>query len=205
MTTTTTAPVGESLPMVRRADGVPGPAQGCWTYDAYAALPDDGNRYEVIAGVLYLMPGPTTPHQQSVTWFVIHLGNHVQVGGLGRVFTAPYDVLLPGVANPVQPDIVVVLTARLGIITRRGIEGVPDLVVEISSPGTAGHDRRTKQDAYAKAGIPEYWLADPAARVIEVLVLDGGAYRSAGLFEGAVRLPSTVLPELPTTIEQFFA
>ena len=195
----------ESLPMVVRADWVPGPPQGCWTYDDYAAIPDDGKRYEVIDGVLYLMPGPTTPHQASSMRFSIHLGMHVEMGGLGHVFAAPYDVTLPGVANPVQPDIVVVLNDHLNIITHRGIEGVPDLVVEIASPGTVGHDRRTKQDAYARAGVPEYWLPDPAHRTIEVLVLEGGEYRSLGVFEGAARLPSRVLPDLPTTVEQFFA
>ena len=89
---TTTA---ESLPMVTRADHVPGPAQGCWTYADYAALPDDGHRYEVIDGILYLMPGPTSVHQSALSWFVFYLMMHVQAPGRGRVFAAPLDVLLP--------------------------------------------------------------------------------------------------------------
>ena len=59
----------ESLPMVTRADHVPGPAQGCWTYEDYAALPDDGNRYEVIDGVLYMTTAPSDFHQ----WIIIQL------------------------------------------------------------------------------------------------------------------------------------
>lgn len=57
------ATVASSLPMVTRADDVPGPAQGCWTYAASTALPDDGHRSEVIDGLLYLLPGPTSIHQ----------------------------------------------------------------------------------------------------------------------------------------------
>ena len=78
-------------------------------------------------------------------------------------------------------------------------------MIEIASPSTAGHDRRTKQDAYARAGVPEYWIADPYARTIEILRLEGGAYRSLGVFEGGDVLPSAELPELPVRVEQFFA
>jgi Uma2 family endonuclease len=100
---------------------------------------------------------------------------------------------------------VVILNANLGIITLTRIIGVPDLVVEVASPGTATYDRRTKLDAYARAGVPEYWLADPHARTIEVLRLEGATYAHVGVFEGAATLPSAVLPDLPVRVEQFFA
>ncbi len=144
----------ESLPVVTRADHVPGPAQGCWTYADYAVLPDDGHRYEVIDGILYLMPGPTSVHQGALSWFVYYLMTHVQVPGLGRVFAAPLDLLLAH-AQPVQPDVTVVLNHKLHLISERGIEGPPDLVVEIASPGTRTHDRSTKLSAYARSGVPE--------------------------------------------------
>ena len=198
---TTTA---DSLPIVQRADEVPGPPQGCWTYEDYAGLPDDGNRYEVIDGILYLMPGPNTPHQGASTRFTSYLFFHVESAGLGRVFAAPLDVLLPR-ARPVQPDIVVVLNQKLHLITYRGIEGSPDLVVEIASPGTRTHDRGRKLAVYADAGVPEYWLAEPADQTIEVLALEDGAYVSRGVFTGAATLPSRVLPDLPVRVEQFFA
>ena len=196
--------VAESLPMVRRADDVAGPAQGRWTYEAYAALPDDGRRYEVIDGILYLMPGPSPRHQGVSTRFTTYLAIHVEMAGLGRVFAAPLDVLLPH-AQPVQPDIIVVLNHKLHLISERGIEGPPDLVVEIASPGTRTHDRGTKLAAYARGGVPEYWLAEPADQTIEVLALEDGAYRSLGVFTGAATLPSRILPDLPVRVEQFFA
>jgi Uma2 family endonuclease len=194
----------DSLPMVRRADEVPGPRQGCWTYEDYAALPDDGQRYEVIDGVLYLMPGPNTPHQGASALFTYHLLDHVQFAGLGRVFAAPLDVLLPR-ARPVQPDLVVVLNHKLHLISDRGIEGAPDLVVEIASPGTRTHDRTRKLAVYADAGVPEVWLPEPADQTIEVLALEEGGYVSIGVFTGAAVLPSRILADFPVRVEQFFA
>jgi Uma2 family endonuclease len=198
---TTTA---ESLPMITRADDVPGPAQGCWTYEDYADLPDDGNRYEVIDGILYLMPGPNPRHQRASTRFTTYLTIHVEFAGLGQVFAAPLDLLLAD-ARPAQPDIMVVLNDKLHLISERGIEGPPDLVIEIASPGTRTHDRSTKLDAYARGGVLEYWLAEPADQTIDVLVLEDGVYRSLGVFAGETLLPSRVLPGLPVRVEQFFA
>jgi len=194
----------QTEPMVVRADRVPGAKQGHWTYAKYAAIPDDGKRYEVVDGVLYMTPSPNRSHQGTALLFSIHLGTHVQFAGLGRVLPAPFDVeLAPGVT--MQPDVIVVLNANLSIITQSHIVGAPDLVVEIASPGTAGYDRRTKQDAYARAGVAEYWIADPAARTIEVLRLESGAYVPTGVFARESNLPAGVLPELPVQVSQFFA
>lgn len=192
----------DTLPVAAVAAPMSGPAQGRWTYADYAALPEDGNRYEIIAGVLYMTPAPETGHQITSNLIATFLTIHIQLTGLGKVLTAPTDVeLAPDTV--VQPDIVVVLTANLGIITRSRIIGAPDLVVEILSPGTAGYDRREKQDAYARAGVREYWVVDPAAQTVEVLVLEQGAYRSRGAFRGKARLPSQAAP-LPVPVERFF-
>ncbi len=200
------ATVQDTVPMTVRADHVPGPRQGCWTYEDYAAIPDDGHRYEVVDGVLYLMPGPNIAHQRAVGSFFYHLKTHVELAGRGQVFVSPLDVELPLTPTvTVQPDVVVVLNAKLDIIIESRIRGVPDLVIEVASPGTAGYDRRTKQDAYARAGVPEYWIADPYARTVEVLRLEDGAYRSLGVFRGEATLPSGVVPDLPVRVAQFFA
>src|SRR5438552_4960261 len=163
--------VTQTLPMTVRADHVSGCKQGRWTYAKYAAIPDDGNRYEVVDGVLYMTPAPNLGHQGSVAHFTTQLVMHVEFTGIGRVFPAPCDVEL-GPRIVVQPDVVVVLNANASIMTPSRIIGAPDLVIEIASPGTASYDRRTKQDAYAQAGVPEYWIADPNARTIEVLHLE---------------------------------
>jgi Uma2 family endonuclease len=190
--------------MVLRADHVPGPPQGCWTVADYDELPDDGRRYELVDGVLYMAAAPNTAHQAALVRFTAYLFTHVELTGLGRVFAAPTDVELPTGAV-FEPDIVVVLNANLSIVTHKRIVGVPDLVIEITSPGTAGYDRRTKQDGYAAGRIPEYWHADPYARTIEILRLEGGAYQQVGVFENEQTLRSLVLPNLPVRVEQFFA
>jgi Uma2 family endonuclease len=190
--------------VVMPADHVPGPSQGQWTYDDYARIPDDGQRYEVIDGVLYMAPAPGEGHQNAVVNFAMLLGIHVKTAGLGRVYVAPFDVTLPPGIN-VQPDVVVVLNANLGIITPGRIIGSPDLVIEIASPGTATYDRSTKLQAYERAGVAEYWIADPYAKTIEVLRLHHGSYRSLKVYAGAATLPTAVVPNLPVTVDQFFA
>jgi len=198
---TTSAPL-DVLPVVTVAVPIVGPPQGRWTYADYAALPDDGNRYEIIAGVLYMTPAPGIGHQSVSARMVTFLVTHVEFAGLGRVFAAPVDVeLTPDTV--VQPDIVVVLSASLHRITPSRIIGAPDLVVEILSPGTAGYDRREKQDAYARAGVGEYWIVDPGAQTVELLTLDQGRYRSHGVFRGQARLPSSAVT-LPVPVERFF-
>jgi Uma2 family endonuclease len=82
--------------------------------------------------------------------------------------------------------------------------GAPDLVVEVASPGTARHDLREKQDAYARAGVIEYWIVIPGEHTVEVLVLKDRLYHSRGIFYGAATLPSQVVPDLPVAVEPFF-
>lgn len=193
-----------NVPMVTPADNVPGPGQGNWTYDDYAALPEDGQRYEIIDGVLFMAPSPNEWHQSSGVRFSHYLFVHIEDAGLGRVYAAPFDVeLAPDTV--VQPDALVVLNANRGKITFSRIIGAPDLVVEIASPGTTTHDLGRKKRAYARAGVMEYWIADPRWHTIEILVLEAGEYRSLGVFEKEATLPSRVIPDLPVQVEKFFS
>jgi len=187
------------------ADWVVGPQQGHWTYNHYATLPENGPHYEIVEGVLYVTPSPNRSHQDAVLWFAHYLLQHVKIAGLGQIFVAPFDVeLAPNMV--VQPDVIVVLKANLEKITPTRIIGSPDLVVEVSSPGTVDYDRRVKQNAYAQAGIQEYWIADPAAQTVEVLSLEGGAYHSLGVFSGQMPLSSQVVPTIKEVqAELFFA
>jgi len=190
--------------MVTTADNMPGPGQGRWTYKDYAALPDDGRRYEIVDGVLFMAPSPGRWHQKSSGRLFRYLAAHVEDAGLGEVYEAPFDVEL-ALNVVVQPDVVVLLNANLEKITDSRIIGAPDLVVEVASPGTMGHDRTRKLQAYARAGVPEYWIADPWSRTIEVFALEINSYRSLGIFEGKATLPSEVISDFPVPVEQFFA
>src|SRR3989442_3511639 len=100
------------LSVATPADWVPGPSQGSWTYDDYAALPEDEHRYEIVNGVLVMAPAPSPEHQDIVGMILHYLLIQVKFAGLGRVFPAPVDVDL-GPKNVFQPDVVVVLNAHL--------------------------------------------------------------------------------------------
>ena len=88
----TTTP--RNVSVVTPADDVSGPGQGNWTYKDYAALPDDGRRYEIVNGVLFMTPSPTEWHQSIVVLLSYYLTQHVRFAGLGRVYVAPFDVEL---------------------------------------------------------------------------------------------------------------
>ncbi len=193
----------EELSVVTPADWVPGPPQGSWTYDDYAALPDDGHRYEIVNGVLVMAPVPSPEHQDIVLEIASYLRIHIKLTGLGRVFPAPIDVDL-GSKNVFQPDVVAVLNAHLDRVAAKKIVGAPDLVVEVVSPGSGVMDRIAKYAVYARAGIPEYWIVKPERKTVEVFVLEDGEYRSLGIFGGQQTLPSRVVPGLPVRVEQFF-
>ncbi len=150
-----------------------------------------------------MAPPPTDVHQFANNRLQTFLTIHVEFAGKGRVIGPPFDVILAP-DDTVQPDVMVVLTEHLDRITPKGVQGAPDLVVEIASPSTATYDRGDKLRAYQRARVPEYWLADPHAHTIEVLVLTGTKYRSQGVFEGQSLLPSTVIPGFPVSVEEIF-
>ena len=158
------------------AEGGPWPAQGDWTYEDYVRLPDDGQRYEIIAGVLYVTAAPTFGHQYIVAELFAALRAYVRQRELGVVLPAPFEVHLPDIAQPVQPDVLFLRAERQPPPEAGYFEGVPDLVVEVLSPSTARTDRVVKFWAYEQAGVPEYWIVDPRARLVEVYELGEGVY-----------------------------
>ena len=194
----------DRLPTVVPADWVPGPKQGQWTYQSYAHLPDDGNRYEIVNGVLFMSPSPNVPHQRIAFRFARYLATYIEDAGMGIVLMAPSDVELSA-KNVLQPDVFVVLNAGLKKVKESHVVGAPDLVIEIASPSTAIHDRNRKYHLYAQAGVSEYWIAEPASKTVEVLVLESGEYRSLGIFRGKASLPSQIVPDIKAVpVERFF-
>jgi Uma2 family endonuclease len=165
------------------------------TYEDYAALPDDGRRYELHQGELSVTPGPGLSHQATLRNLVVLLHRHVSSRGLGEVFPAPVDCILDNITI-VQPDIVFVDTARRSVMTERGIEGPPTLAVEIISPSSTAIDRRRKLQLYAQYAIPFYWIVDPPARTIEAYQLAPGVYEGAGELSGITTLSLAPFPDL---------
>lgn len=166
------------------------------TYDDLPEATDDGRRYEIIGGELFVSPSPTTNHQRLVRALVRIIEDVVDEHRLGEVLPGPVDVRL-GIHTVVVPDLLFVRTERLDIVTSALIEGAPDLVVEVASPSTRGRDTVQKAAAYAEAGVPEYWMPDPETRTFRMLALRDSIYRDVELVEG--RFHSTVIDGL--TIE----
>ena len=165
-----------------------------WTYEEYYQLNDD-QRYEIIEGNLLMAPAPDTWHQSWIGELYSILRDHVKSHRLGKVFLSPVDVVLDP-ENTVQPDLVVVLNANLGIVQHRAIFGTPDLLVELVSPSSVRRDRHVKKDLYARFGVKEYWIGDPARNALEVLTLKAERYELHSSAGEKGKVASLLLPGL---------
>jgi Uma2 family endonuclease len=165
------------------------------TYEDYAALPDDGRRYEIHDGELSVTPSPNVAHQRISANLSDVLRSHVKATRIGEVLYAPLDVILAR-TSVVQPDIIFIATAHAARVSDRGIEGAPTLAVEILSPSTTTIDRATKLRLYARHGVPYYWIVDPDARVIEAHELVDGGYRLAARASADVPVALPPFPDL---------
>jgi len=138
-----------------------------YTYQDYLDLPEDGKRYEVINGEFIMVAAPSTFHQSVLINLVNDLKNFLNREKVGKVFCAPIDVKLSD-RNVVQPDIIFVSQNNSNIITENNVEGTPDLIIEILSPGTAYHDLIEKKEIYERFDVKEYWIVDPKKQRIEI-------------------------------------
>ena len=168
------------------------------TYDDYAALPADGRRYELYEGELIVTPAPRPRHQLVIGNLHVLMAEHVRLHGLGKVFLSPIDVILSRI-TVLQPDLVYLDTARLGIVTARAIEGAPTLVVEVLSPSTDVRGRGAKQALYARYGVPYYWIVDAGARTVQALRLSGDSYAQIASLEETT--PAALPPLNELTLE----
>jgi len=159
-------------------------ARAILTYDDYPARPDDGHRYELYEGELVMIPSPRTRHQSVIGNLYLALAEHVRGQALGKIYVSPLDVILSRI-TVLQPDLVYVERARLGIVTERAIEGAPTLVVEVLSSSTSARDRGIKQALYARYGVPYYWIVKPAAKSVHVLRLGGDSYETVAILGAA--------------------
>jgi len=172
------------------------------TYEDYAKLSDD-KRYELIEGELFVVPSPDFHHQSISRNLEFLLWDFVKKNSLGFVFDAPFDVVLTE-HDVVQPDIIFVSNGRKHIITEKNIQGGPDLLVEILSPGTRERDILVKKGLYARHGVREYWIVDPEAKTIEVMVLRGDKFATHGIFFPEDTLESPLLSGFTPSLDEVF-
>lgn len=174
------------------------------TYEDLRAIPDDGNRYELIFGEIVMSPSPSAKHQYVLGELFTRMKQFAHDRQLGRVWIAPLDVRLSA-NNVVQPDLCFIRRERLGIVRDDLIDGAPDLIVEALSPSNRMQDLVKKAVLYGQYRVSEYWIVDPESETATVHTLrdgqfvpneaEGGAARSIVLQGFEVR-PSDVF-ELP--------
>jgi Uma2 family endonuclease len=142
------------------------PATTRWTAEMVRALPDDGKRYEVIDGELFVTPAPALRHQDAVFQMASRLAPYVSTHGLGHVIVSPADVTFAD-GSLVQPDVFV--APLIGGRRPREWSDIKTLLlaVEVLSPSTARADRRVKLRLYQRQHVPEYWIVDVDAGLIE--------------------------------------
>jgi Uma2 family endonuclease len=172
------------------------PAQGQWRYDDYLRLPDDGKRYEIIAGVLYVANAPSYEHQFTVAETIFFLRSFVGQHQLGVVLPAPFEVHLSETTRPAQPDVLFIRADRQPGHGTQFFVGAPDLIVEVLSPSSIRLDRQIKFDAYEQASVAEYWIADPKTRSVEVYTLSNNEYALLGQYTADELIESSVLAGL---------
>ena len=177
-----------------------------WDRARWEQLPDDGNRYEIIHGVLYMTTAPSAFHQWIIRQVARSLFRQIDDLDIGTTLWSPIGVFMPG-CDPIQPDLLVIRIADLGMIHDRRIHGIPALLVEVLSPSNPEQDLEVKRDVYAQAGVPEYWIIRPAER--DVLVFSHPDI-VLGIYTRVIPIPSTgelTSPTLPfrATVADFFA
>jgi Uma2 family endonuclease len=192
------------LPTLVEVNAVQGPPQGQWTYADWEALPEDDYNYEVIEGILYMSTSPSLFHNWIIRRLDYLLGHPVEERGLGYAFIDRAGVLMPG-CEPVQPDFVIVLKQNEAILYNRRIRGVPDLIVEVLSPGSVDYDEGVKLVVYAKAGLPQYAVIDPEKRELRLYRnREGELYSEPETFKKDEQVVFDGLADFPVVVSQLF-
>lgn len=173
-----------------------------WTYEEYARLPDDGNRYEVLDGEVLVTPSPGTSHQRTASRLFTQLWEYVRAQGLGEMV---WDLDLLFVSGQyLRPDMMYVPKAERSRLVERGMEGTPGLVVEIVSTSSVRIDRVRKPARYADFGVPEYWAVDPGHKGIWIWEFDKAAVEPRLGTERVVWQPDPAVPPLRLEIPLLF-
>jgi Uma2 family endonuclease len=176
------------------------------TYDDFVLFPDDGKRHELIDGEHYVTPSPNLKHQKVSGNLFLLIGTWLEQHPIGQLFFAPFDVVFSQF-DVVEPDLLYMSNERAAqVLTKANVQGAPELVIEIGSPGTRKRDETIKRRLYERAGVSEYWVVDPELDVVRV-------YRRAGegferprelTAEAADVLETPLLPGLPLPLARVF-
>ena len=176
------------------------------TYDDFVQFPDDGLRHELIDGEHYVTPSPNTKHQTVSLNLTVLIGSWLERNPIGQLFHAPFDVVFSHV-DVVEPDLLYLSNARAAeALTPQHVRGVPELVIEIGSPGTRKRDETVKRRLYERTGVSEYWVVDPELDTIRVYRRQGEAFARVSELSAEARdvLKTELLPGLEIPLARVF-
>jgi len=175
-----------------------------FTVADYRELPEAGPRYQLIDGDLIMAPAPNRFHQLYSRNLQFLLSDYLRRNPLGELYNAPFDVILSE-TDVLQPDLVFVATQHLHRLTDAGLEGPPDLVVEILSPRTSKLDREIKRRRYAKFDVPMLWIIEPETRRILVYDFAVGHEHPIEVHEDDAVFECRLIPGLKLEAAKIFA
>jgi Uma2 family endonuclease len=190
-----TAPAATASPLRRR-----------YRLEEFFALdaPEGGGHYELIAGVLYMVPPPSGPHHLAASRLVRIFSRYCDAHPERCTLFVPRTPIWTPADTYLEPDLLLIQTERLREMDA-GRLSTADLVVEILSPASAMYDRTAKADTYAVLGVAELWLVDLESRSIEQRVLSGETWSVRGRFAGGQPVASEVFAGLEVLPQSVFA
>ena len=182
-----------------------------YSYADYLTWLDDKRR-ELINGFIHLMSAPNELHARISFNWGFWAGSFIRKRkGKCRIYHAPFDVRFPvnneteddKIYNVVQPDICVI--CDLSKLDEKGCLGAPDLIVEVLSPSTLKYDWNYKFNLYEAAGVREYWIVDPKAKVVNVFLLQpDGKYDLGTVYECFQKAPVRIFEGLEIDLNELF-
>lgn len=178
------------------------------TYQAYKLLEFEDNDlfiYELLNGIIMRKSSPTIQHQRIVRKITRAFENFLEEHPVGEVLFAPLDVVLND-KNATQPDILFISKEKFAILNEEEqvVIGVPDIMIEVLSPGSIKRDKIDKKAVYEQLGVPEFWIVDPFGRTIEVLHLVNNKYNLFDFEEAIGSIKSSVLKNFELNLEKGF-
>jgi Uma2 family endonuclease len=176
------------------------------TYDDFVQFPDDGMRHELIDGEHYVTPASRPRHQVILGNLHLLIASWLETHPIGRAFLSPLDVVMSN-TDVVEPDLLYLSNERAAAtLNELNVRGVPELLVEIASPGTRKRDNGIKRSLYERLGVSEYWIVDPDVDRVRVYRRDGDAFgRAIELSrEHGDTLTTPLLPALEMPLARIF-
>jgi Uma2 family endonuclease len=172
-----------------------------WTVEDYLLLGDGVQPCQLINGELIMSPAPNPSHQRIIRSLFKLLD---AANPMGEIFFSPIDLFI-NQKNVFQPDLLFLSKENISFVTQRGIEGPPDLIIEVISASNVFVDRNTKKKAYLDFGVKEYWIVDPGNKTLEVYLRSQTNHEVPHLYlaeDGTVT--STVLTQLSFDLKEIF-